>query len=303
MSEELSMNSQLENETAVTNDLEFISPKIDYAFKQMMNSAVALKNFLSAVLKIPEEDIKDIRYIDTHTLKENEDDKYVVMDVRLSLQNQCEIDIEMQMMNFQHWTDRVLYYSSRMLSEQVKKGQDYGKIIKCVSISILDFNVFNKEKYPGYYSSYHIREDKDSRVFNDLLEFHIIELPKISEKYISGAENDELLIWAKFINSDDKEEMEMLSERNEGIKAAYNELTSLNNDDVRRQIYNSRKKAIMDYNVQNRVAREEGIKEGKKEEKKEIAKKLLKSGVDIEIIKLATGLEYEELQKLKEENS
>lgn len=29
------MNGKPENETAVTNDEEFISPKIDYAFKQM----------------------------------------------------------------------------------------------------------------------------------------------------------------------------------------------------------------------------------------------------------------------------
>lgn len=41
------MNSEIMKETAVTNDPEFISPKIDYAFKQMMNSKVALKNFLS----------------------------------------------------------------------------------------------------------------------------------------------------------------------------------------------------------------------------------------------------------------
>mgnify|MGYP001001357158 CR=1 FL=1 len=94
------MNGEIENEAAVTDDPEIISPKIDYAFKQMMNSKVALKNFLSAVLKISENDIKDIQYVDTHTLKEYEDDKYIVMDVRLSLRNQYEIDIEMQVMNF-----------------------------------------------------------------------------------------------------------------------------------------------------------------------------------------------------------
>lgn len=197
------MNSEIMKETAVTNDPEFISPKIDYAFKQMMNSKVALKNFLSAVMKIPQDDIEDIQYIDTHTLKEHDDDKYIVMDVRLSLQNQCEIDIEMQMMNFRNWTDRVLYYSCRMLSEQIKKGQDYGKFIKCVSISVLDFNIFEKEKHGGYYSSYHIREDKDSRMFNDLLEFHIIELPKIPEMLMERAEDD-LLMWVKFLNSENK---------------------------------------------------------------------------------------------------
>lgn len=202
------MNGKPENETAVTNDEEFISPKIDYAFKQMMN--------------------------------------------------------------FRSWTDRVVYYSSRMLSEQINKGQNYVDLIKCVSISILDFSIYDKKRYPNYYSSYHIREDKDSRIFNDLLEFHIIELTKISEKNIIEAEQDDLLMWAKFINSDNKEEMKMLSEKNHGIKAAYDELAALSNDEERRAIYQAREKAIMDYNVQNPAAREErarkeGIREGIKE--------------------------------------
>lgn len=292
------MNGEIENEAAVTDDEEIISPKIDYAFKQMMNSKVALKNFLSAVLKIPENDIEDIQYIDTHTLKEYEDDKYIVMDVRLSLRNQYEIDIEMQVMNFDYWTDRVLYYSSRMLAEQIKKGEDYGKFVKCVSISILDFNIFDMNKYPGYYSSYHIREDKDGRIFNDLLEFHIIELHKIPEKL---AEEDDLLIWAKFISSEGKEEMEMLSEKNEGVKAAYDELISLKNDDVRRQIYNSRKKAIMDYKVQNRAAEERGKKEGIKEGILQTAKSMLRNGLSAELVSNITGLPKKEVENIGNE--
>ena len=57
------MNSEFDEETVITNDPEFISPKIDYAFKQMMNSKIALRNFLSAVMKIEEKDIDDIQYI------------------------------------------------------------------------------------------------------------------------------------------------------------------------------------------------------------------------------------------------
>lgn len=101
----------------------------------------------------------------------------------------------------------------------------------------------------------------------------------------------------------------MLSERNEGIKAAYNELTAIKNDDVKRQIYNSRKKAIMDYNVQNRAAREEGIEEGIKKgiekgiEKGilQMAKNMLKNGLDIELISNITGLSKEAIENIKSE--
>ncbi|MGB4658071.1 MAG: Rpn family recombination-promoting nuclease/putative transposase [Mobilitalea sp.] len=300
------MNMEIEKETAFTDDNEFISPKIDYAFKQMMNNKIALSSFLSAILKINIDNIKDIQYVDTHTLKEYENDKYIVMDLRLILQNEHEIEIEMQVMNFKHWTDRVLYYNCKMLIEQAKKGDEYGKLIQCISISILNFNIFNQVQYPEYYSSYHIREDKDYRIFNNLLEFHVLELPKIPDEIIN---NDELFIWAKFINSSEKEEMEMLANQNAGVKEAYKELISLNNDDVRRQIYNSRKKAIMDYNVQQRAAKEEGKIEGKIEGiiegiiegKIEIAKNLLKKGLESSFISETTELPLEEIERLKKD--
>ena len=106
----------------------------------------------------------------------------------------------------------------------------------------------------------------------------------------------------------------MLSKKNHGIKAAYDELEALNNDEERRAIYEAREKAIMDYNVQNPVAREErarseGKKEGKiegkiegrKEEKIEIAKKLLRLGATIETVKFATDLDDLELKNLVKE--
>ncbi len=74
-----------------------------------------------------------------------------------------------------------MYYACKMLTGQIKKGDDYGIFKKCISISVLDFILFDNEKYKSYYSSYHMTEDRDQRKFNDLLEFHIIELPKIPE--------------------------------------------------------------------------------------------------------------------------
>ena len=167
-----------------------------------------------------------------------------------------------------------------------------------------DFNIFDKNSYPGYYSSYHVREDTDGRIFNDLLEFHVIELPKIPEVLIENLEDD-LLIWAKFINSNNREEMKILTEKNEGIKAAYDELVSLENDDERRQIYRIREKAIMDYKVQNRAAREEGRKEGIEEGiekgKLQTARNMLKSRLSLELISGVTELPIEKIKELQKE--
>lgn len=107
--------------------------------------------------------------------------------------------------------------------------------------------------------------------------------------------------------------MKILTEKNEGIKAAYEELVSLENDDERRQIYRIREKAIMDYKVQNRVAREEGkeegikegiekgIEEGKEEEKLRTAKNMLKNRLSIELISGVTELPIEKIKELQKE--
>lgn len=145
-----------------------------------------------------------------------------------------------------------------------------------------------------------------------MLEFHVIELPKIPEVLIENLKDD-LLIWVKFINSNNREKMKKLTEKNEGIKAAYDELVSLENDDERRQIYRIREKAIMDYKVQNRTAREEGIKEGIKkgiekgrEEgiekgKLQTAKNMLNNGLSVELISRVTELSIEKINELQKE--
>ncbi|MGB4439154.1 MAG: hypothetical protein WBJ13_08010, partial [Sedimentibacter sp.] len=87
----------------------------------------------------------------------------------------------------------------------------------------------------------------------------------------------------------------------------YKELVSLSNDDTRRQIYESRKKAIMDYNVQQRAAKEEGYElgeakgklEGIKEGTIKIAINLLTKGLEDSFISETTVLSLDEIEKLK----
>lgn len=97
-----------------------------------------------------------------------------------------------------------------------------------------------------------------------------------------------------------------MSEGNEGIKAAYDELESLKNDDERRQIYLAREKAIIDYKVQNRAAREEGIKEGitqglkqgREEALLQTARNMIKNGLSTELISRITGLTHEIIESI-----
>ena len=100
-----------------------MKPKIDFAFKEIMMNETARIGFLSAVLKLNPTEIKKTQILNTYLRKEHEDDKQGILDVRVSLNNNMEIDIEIQLSELRVWADRSLFYLSKMYAEQIKPGQ------------------------------------------------------------------------------------------------------------------------------------------------------------------------------------
>ena len=110
-------------------------------------------------------------------------------------------------------------------------------------------------------------EEKRHTLYTDKMEFHIIELPKLPEKL--KEENHMILLWAKFINAERKEEFEMLAEKNTYINHAYQQLQVVSQDKEKRLEYEAREKAIRDYNQLMFEAKQNGWKEGRKEGREE----------------------------------
>ena len=270
-----------------------MKPKIDFAFKELMTDEMVRKGFLAAFLKLNPNDIKSTRILNTDLRREHEDDKQGILDVRVSLNNDTEIDTEIQLTKIDIWTNRTLFYLSKMYAEQIGLGQSYRVLKKCVSISILDFKLFENE--PDFYSCFHIWEDTRHFLYTDKMEFHVIELPKLPEELKEG---DNILAWAKFINAERREEFEELAGMDTYIEAAYNHLQVISQDDKKRMEYEARQKAIRDYNEGMLESHERGRKEGKEEEAFNIAKKLLAMGLDLDMISKGTGLTTEQIQKL-----
>lgn len=250
--------------------VEFLmKPKVDFAFKEIMMDEKARIGFLSAVLKIDPTQIKETKILNTYLQKVHEEDKQGILDVRVSMNDNTEIDIEIQLSELRVWADRSLFYLSKMYTEQIKSGEPYNVFKKCVSISILDFILFPDET--EFYSCFHIREDKRQFLYTDKMEFHLIELPKLPQELKD--DKDDILLWAKFISSERKEDFEMLATKNTYIQSAYKTLQVISQDDQKRMEYEAREKAIRDYNQGMLEAeergREEGIKEGEQRGREE----------------------------------
>lgn len=238
-----------------------MKPKVDWTFKELMTNEKARIGFLSSILKIRPEEIKETRILNTDLRKEYAEDKQGILDVRILLNNAVEIDCEIQLSKLRVWADRSLFYLSKMFTEQIKPKQSYRVFKKCVSISILDFKLFPGET--GFYSCFHIREDTRHFIYTDKMEFHVVELPKLPKGLKADCSNIEL--WARFINAEQKEEFDMLAQKDPYIESAYEQLQVISQDKEKRLEYEARQKAIWDYNQMMLEAEERGIQRGREE--------------------------------------
>ena len=235
-----------------------MKPKIDFAFKEIMANETARIGFLAAVLELNPESIKETVILNTFLRREHEDDKQGILDVRLRMDNEAEIDIEIQLSELNIWADRSLFYLAKMFTEQIKPGESYRLLKKCVSISILDFVLFKDEA--NFYSCFHIMEDTRHFRYTDKMEFHVIELPKLPVK----EDYSKLELWAKFINAEKKEEFDMLAEKDSYIDSAYRQLQIISQDEQMRMEYEAREKAMRDYNEMMYEADMRGEERGEK---------------------------------------
>lgn len=132
------------------------------------------------------------------------------------------------------------------------------------------------------------------------MEFHVIELPKLPDEIRENSSDLEL--WAKFINAERKEELDMIAKQNVYIQSAYDRLQIISQDKQKRLEYEARQKALFDYNqfmyeAERRGKKEgreegrrEGREEGRQEEKLAVAKSFIALGLPTDIIVQGTGL-------------
>ena len=143
--------------------------------------------------------------------------------------------------------------------DQLKPGEDYQKLEKCIHIGILNFTMFEDEEY---YSSFHFWSDQGRKMYSDKIEIHTLELPKLA-KY--DYPETELLQWLQFINAETKEEFEMAAGKSEYIKKAYEDLNRISADEEKRLEYEERERAIRDHQYFSTVYKNTGLKEGRQQ--------------------------------------
>lgn len=243
-----------------TTDNFIMLPTVDICFKGLMNNPKVRQGFIAALLDMQPGEIQETSLLPTIMQQEYGDEKLGILDVAVLLKDGTQLDMEMQVVYFSYWTNRVLFYLGKMYTGQLKKGDSYNKLKKCIHVSVLDFIHFPDDK--RCYHKISFCDTKTGTPYTDLMELHILELKKLPEK---AMKEEGIIRWMRFFGGKTKEDFKAMAGTDEYIEEAYGELEKLSADERKRLEYEAREKAVRDYNCLMDSALEEGLREGLRE--------------------------------------
>ena len=233
----------------------------NYAFQKIFKNAKIVKGFLMALLNLKEYEIKKIEISDPFTLGENNEEKEGILDIKLVLNQNRKINIEMQNTYQDDWTERSLFYNCRMFTDGFQKGHPYGELPPCIHVGILNFNQMIS---PNYYHKFYLMDEKTKEIYSRKFQFHMLKLKKL--KYAKEKQQRKPLYqWAKLIAAQTWEELEQESKGNKYMERALEEMIKISQDEMERYLYLREEMAESDRVSQMQSAKRIGRKEGKKE--------------------------------------
>jgi predicted transposase/invertase (TIGR01784 family) len=240
-----------------------MSPKNDFVFKLIFGDEKnkdLLIALLSAILGLPKEDFEGLEIINSELLREFAEDKKGILDVRVKTKRGKQIDVEIQILPIDFMPERTMFYWAKMYTSQVKQGDTYDLLQKCVTINIVDFKCTPLKKL---HSSYHLIEDETGYRLTDILEVHFLEMPKLADLEIQRNENESVVEWMEFLDAKSKGVIEMLAEKNQDIKKAYDILQIISKDEKARMLYDAREAALRDQLTNIKSAENKGEAKGR----------------------------------------
>ncbi|MCQ2521945.1 MAG: Rpn family recombination-promoting nuclease/putative transposase [Lachnospiraceae bacterium] len=236
----------------------FYGMKNDYMFKAVLQSAEdVLKNLVSVLMEIDENDIVSCTIVNTIELGRSVDSKDCVLDVKLLLNENEIIDLEIQVRNEHNWPERSLLYWSRTY-DYLKSGQEYSELKKTYHIGILDFTLFKDN--PAFYAEYKLLDTKTGYLYTDKLNIRVLDLTKVDEA--DGNVNPKLIKWARIFRAETMSELEQLAGEEEVLMSMVTHLKELSEDEKIRQQCAARddyeRRLIGEYKRGTREGRESG---------------------------------------------
>ena len=173
------------------------------------------------------DDIEKVEIRNPIELGKAVDDKTCILDIKLLLNDNTLLNIEIQVAKFEDWTERSLTYLCRLF-DQLSAGQDYGDVLPTYHIGILDFWLPGKEH--EFYAEYRMMNTKNHEIYSDKFGINVLNLKAVEDDTIVK-EPKELYEWAKLFKATTWEEIKMLAQSNPHIADTVVTLRQLTKDE------------------------------------------------------------------------
>jgi len=272
----------------------------DWAMKKILREKanfVILEGFLTELLKF---DVKIEEVLESEANQETENDKFNRVDLLAKNENGELILIEVQHSSELDYFHRMVYGSSKLISEYISKGKDYSQIKKVYSVNIVYFDLgqgddyiyYGKTDFLGIHQKdilqlSHNQKNRfgDKEVFQIFPEYYILKVNQFDD--IAKNSLDE---WIYFLKNEEISD----NFQAKGLDSAKETLDVLKLDEKERAVYKRRE--------ENKMYKESlistAVEEAKKEKQLEIAKTSLENGLDINVVSKITGLSILEIEKI-----
>ena len=209
------------------------------------------------------------------------------------------VNLEIQVAKQEYMGRRSLYYWSRLYNE-LKSGEEYTELKRTVTINILDFNLFEKKKYPSYHSCFGVYDLKTGNQLTMDCELHFLELPKWHLKKVK--ETNRLERWLSYFSKKTSlQELEEIAMLEPAIKKAFEAETVFTQDEINRRRYELREKNQRDRIAQINYAVNQAITEEREkyiQEEENRVVKWIKKGKAFDDIMDFTSLTPERVKQL-----
>lgn len=202
----------------------------DYMFNVIFRHTDILAELLCSLLDLKREEISSLEIKNPLLPGDTVLEKAFVLDIKILLNNNTVLNIEMQVNNLGDWADRSLSYLCRSF-DQLYHGEEYASTKSVLHIGILDFNLFPKN--PKFYASYKLMDMENSYIYNDKFELRVLELKHIN----LATETDRkrgLVRWASLFKATTWKEIKMLANGNPTFDKVAQELYKSNGDEMTR---------------------------------------------------------------------
>ena len=282
--------------------------RFDWAIKRLLRNKAnydVLEGFLSVLLK---QDVKIVKFLESEGNQESKDDKYNRVDILCEDERKELIIVEVQNERAYSYFHRMLYGTSKAVTEYIELGQDYEMVRKVYSVNIVyfelgqgsDYVYHGKTEFKGIHDgdilllSKKQREMFDRELAGDVFpEYYVLKVNNFDS--VAKTPLDEWIVFLKTGTIDERYTAKGLPEAREKLR-----IDRLPDNERRAYIREMERRMVENDAIKSSYidGKDEGIAEGTANALRQVATNMKKAGKSVEEIMQMTGLDTASVDNL-----